>query len=70
MVNAYAIINLMTEGTLFLTIAMYLLQWAPKTTHLEQTFLPLFLLQNPEHFSVQLMRIVLDSRMNIFQHEC
>jgi hypothetical protein len=54
-VNTYAIINPLTEGTLHLTIAMYLLQWVPKTTHLEPTFLPFFLLQNPEHFSVQLL---------------
>jgi hypothetical protein len=57
-VNTYAIINPLTEGT----IAMYLPQRAPKTTHLEPTFLPLFLASNPEHFSVQLMCIVSDSR--------
>jgi hypothetical protein len=66
--NTYAIFNPLTGGTLHLTIAMYLPQWAQKPTHLD-SFLPLLTYKNPEHFCVQLMSIVSDSRMNTIEEE-
>jgi hypothetical protein len=37
--------------------------------HTFRLFLPLLAYKNPEHFCVQLMRIVSDSRMNIIEQK-
>jgi hypothetical protein len=65
-VNTPSIINPLTEHTFFWHQQCISCKWAQNHTF-RTNFLPLFFALHPEVLSVQLMRNVSDSRMNIIQ---